>query len=89
MLERLFRLIEETHVLDRDHRLVGEGLEQVDLPLREGRGFGSRDGNRPDRCALVQHRHGQEAPEVYGLRDGLEPKLGIFTDVRNVDDIAG
>src|SRR3546814_7111519 len=50
--------------------------------------FRSRDGNRPDRCALVQHRHGQDAPVGYGLHVGLESKVGIFTDVRDVDDSA-
>ena len=29
LLERLLGLVEQAHVLDRDHRLVGEGLEQV------------------------------------------------------------
>ena len=50
LLERLgeiaiarFELVEQTHVLDRDHRLVGEGLDQRDLlsprtvPVRVGR----------------------------------------------------
>ena len=29
LLERLARLVEEAHVLDRDHRLVGEGLQEM------------------------------------------------------------
>ena len=36
LLERLFRLVEQPHVLDRDHRLVGEGLEKRDLLVGEG-----------------------------------------------------
>ena len=28
-------LVEQPHVLDRDHRLVGEGFEQLDLLLGE------------------------------------------------------
>ena len=35
LLERLFRLVEQAHVLDGDHRLVGEGLEQRDLLVGE------------------------------------------------------
>src|SRR5262249_27502099 len=35
-------LIEQPHVLDRDHRLVGEGLDQLDLLI----------GERPHACAL-------------------------------------
>ena len=31
LLERLLRLVEQAHVLDGDHRLVGKGLEQRDL----------------------------------------------------------
>ena len=38
-LERLLGLVEQAHVLDRDHRLVGEGLQQVDLA------FGERPGS--------------------------------------------
>ena len=34
LLQRLLRLVEQPHVLDRDHRLVGEGLEQRDLLSR-------------------------------------------------------
>ena len=34
-LQRLLRLVEQPHVLDGDHRLVGEGLQQLDLLLGE------------------------------------------------------
>ena len=33
---RCLHLVEQPHVLDRDHGLVGEGLHQLDLLLREG-----------------------------------------------------
>ena len=55
------QLLEQPHVLDRDHRLVGEGLEQGDLLSGNGPGFGAADGDRADRLALAQHRHGQDA----------------------------
>jgi hypothetical protein len=29
-------LIEQSHILDRDHRLVGKGLHELDLLVREG-----------------------------------------------------
>ena len=32
-----FELVEQAHVLDGDDRLVGEGLEQGDLPVVKGR----------------------------------------------------
>ena len=36
-------LVEQPHVLDRDHRLVGEGRDQLDLLV----------GERPHRCARM------------------------------------
>ena len=35
LAQRLARLVEEAHVLDRDHRLVGEDLQQPDVLLGE------------------------------------------------------
>ena len=32
---------EQAHILDGDHGLIGEGLQQADLFLRERPGFGS------------------------------------------------
>ena len=37
-LQRLLGLVEQARVLDRDHRLVGEGLQQRDLVSANGRG---------------------------------------------------
>jgi hypothetical protein len=54
-------VVEEPHVLDRDHSLVGKGLEQLRLSPGEGTGGGSCDRNRPDRLALAEHRHGKVA----------------------------
>src|SRR4030095_14807711 len=39
LLQRLLRLIEQPHVLDGDDGLVGEGLEQIELLLREHSGL--------------------------------------------------
>ena len=51
-LERLLRLVEQPHVLDREHRLVGEGLEAGSTCLsgRARHRTGDRDGaDRPGR----------------------------------------
>src|SRR5262245_34014643 len=31
----LLDLLEQSHVLDSDHRLIGEGFDEIDLPIRE------------------------------------------------------
>ena len=41
LFKRLFRLVEQAHVLDGDHGLVGEGLEQFDLMIAEWSRLGS------------------------------------------------
>ena len=39
-------LLEQPRVLDGDHGLVGEGLEQIDLPISEQSYFGASDQER-------------------------------------------
>src|SRR5437867_136417 len=41
-------LLEQAHVLDGNDRLVGEGLEQADLPLGEGPYLGAAEADRAD-----------------------------------------
>src|SRR6267142_632219 len=53
------QLVEESNVLDGDDRLVGKGLEELDLALRE-RPFGLRHDDGTDSLALAQHRHDQQ-----------------------------
>ena len=61
LLERLLRLLEQAHVLDRDDGLVGEGLQQLDLLVRETAARpAAADGDRAERPALAQHRHGDD-----------------------------
>ena len=70
LLERLFRLVEQPDVLDRDHRLVGEGLQELDLPVGERPHLGPPDGDRPDRFGPAQQRHVEHCPEAVGPAQG-------------------
>ena len=56
--------LEQAHVLDRDHRLVGEGLQQLDLLVGEVSHVGARDRDRADRSALAQHGYAQAAAKA-------------------------
>ena len=42
------QLLEQPHVLDGDDGLVGEGLEQLDLPVGERTDLAPRDDDRAD-----------------------------------------
>ena len=51
------QLLEQPHVLDRDHGLVGEGLQQLDLLVGERAHFRSANSDGADGSTLAQHRH--------------------------------
>ena len=53
-------LVEQPHVLDRDHRLVGEGRDQLDLLVGERPHLGARQHDHADRNALAQERHAKD-----------------------------
>ena len=47
-LQRLPGLVEQPRVLDCDHRLVGEGRQQIDLLVIERTHFGTAQQDRAD-----------------------------------------
>jgi len=55
-LERLVRLVEQTHVLDRDRRLVRERTQELDLVVAERPDLGATEEDRADRLSLAQQR---------------------------------
>jgi hypothetical protein len=52
-LERLLRLVEQPNILDGDDRLVGEGLEKVNLPVGKASTPSSVNRNGPNRNAFA------------------------------------
>jgi hypothetical protein len=66
----LLDLLEQPHVLDRDHRLVGVGGHQRDLLVRERSRFaGASHSQNTDWNPLAQHRHGENAAKTGCVRD--------------------
>ena len=58
---------EQPRVLDRDHRLGGEGRNQFDLLVGERPHLRARQGQHADRYALAQHRHAEHGAETAQL----------------------
>ena len=54
---RLRNSLEQSCVLDSDHRLFGEVAEQFDLLVVERPDLLAIDGDRTDHLVLAQHRH--------------------------------
>jgi hypothetical protein len=81
-------LVEQAHVLDRDRRLVGEGLHKLDLLVGERAHLQARQRQEADRDALAQHRHSEgstKAAQSLRLDEG-EVRVGLH--VGNVDSPA-
>ncbi len=63
LLQRFLGLVEQTDVLDRNHRLGGEGLHQSRLLVGKRAYFGTADGYRPDWYSLAQQRGREYGPD--------------------------
>lgn len=75
-LQRVLRLAQQTHVLDRDHRLIGEILQQVDVLLRERFYHPLVGRDIADHLALVDQRHRQKGVCHVRHMDGSSLKDG-------------
>ncbi len=56
--------VEQPHVLDCDHRLIGEGCDELNLLVGERRDLCFPQGNCAERRALTQQWYSQHGPEA-------------------------
>ena len=63
--------LEQPHILDGDHRLVGEGFEQLDLRRGEGAHFGATCDQQSNEFPLLTKGNGQEVRQL-----PAEPTIG-------------
>ena len=64
---RCCRRLEQPHVLDRDHRLVGEGRHQLDLLVGEWSHVRRVNAEHADRRSLAHQRHAKHGAEAANL----------------------
>ncbi|HSF48818.1 MAG TPA: hypothetical protein VLA73_10700 [Burkholderiales bacterium] len=69
-------LLEQPHVLDRDHGLGGEGLDQRDLLFRERPRRRAGYIDRPNNIVFPQHRHTHDRAKASLFGSTLE----LFTN---------
>jgi hypothetical protein len=79
--------VEQPHVLDGNDGLVGEGLQQLDLVIRERPHLKPTNANRTDRPAVAQHWRRQAASIAERLLIGGLVCRVCFR-VRQMDDRA-
>jgi hypothetical protein len=94
LLQRLPQLVEEAHVLDGDHRLGGEVLDQLDLLVGERADLLAVDNDGADQLSLFQHRHGEKTSCAGGFDEGdhagITIDIGLLRgQVGNVEDRFG
>jgi hypothetical protein len=57
-------LVKQAHVLDRDHGLVGESGDQVDLPLCERLDRRAQEAEDAYRLAVTEQRHSKNRAKI-------------------------
>ena len=70
-------LFEQSHVLDGDDGLVGEGRYQLDLLLGESTDFSPRQRESPDERTLPEHRDSHDSSIARPLLDLSHLILGV------------
>ena len=77
--------IEQPHVFDGDHGLIGEGGYEFDLLVCKRRNIRPTERNHPNRCALTQQGYAEHCTKATAF-DGFTP--GVFRidgRIRNMD----
>ena len=64
-------LVEQANVLDGDHRLVGEGLQERNLLVAEGPDLGAPDNQYADGFSAAHQRCGCSGPMTGSLSQGF------------------
>ena len=80
-------LVEQAGVFDGNHRLVGEGLHQIDLAFGERARLGPRQHQHAFDLVIPEHRHAQRRTNfVQGSRGHFHVR--VLKNVRNNFDLS-
>src|SRR5512145_445368 len=79
--------LEQPHVLDGNHGLVGEGLEQSDLLVSEGLDLSASERDRTDSFALAQERNAQSGAvtKLLGGRAAFGKLVHLRLEIRRLN----
>src|SRR6185369_12808198 len=81
-------LVEQAHVLDRDHRLVGEGFQEPNVLWRNVASGGPEPDERTDGGALAQQRDSNAVRASIAAKALIVVETGILEDIRDLDGSA-
>ena len=81
-------LVEQTYVLQRDHRLIGEGLDHLDLALGETPGSARDNMIAPSTPSFPQQGHAEQRTHIRRQRAHRDDIFGISEAIGNALDLA-
>src|SRR5262249_52293252 len=81
-------LLEQPHVLDRDHRLIGEGNSKLDLLVGEGLDSSALENDHADRRSFPYQRNAENGADTAETCPLQESEFGIGLDIRDMNDAA-
>src|SRR5262245_60062862 len=84
----LLQFLEQPDILNRDHGLISEGLEESDLLIGERIDFGTANENRSNRNILAHQRHSKLGSISFinaGLGDLRKLSCGYSQQILNMD----
>src|SRR5262249_40821192 len=88
LLKRFAQLVEQARILDRDHRLVGEGGYKFDLLFREWLRPAPRQHDDADRTAFAQQRNAEHGTSTNFSYDIAQCVVRIVQNIGNLDYFA-
>src|SRR5215467_7589257 len=80
--------LKQPRVLDSDHRLICEGLEQLNFFVRERSWLGARHYDGAKRSSIPQHGNKETASHADRAAEGMVPVLRINLDIWDVNSRA-
>ena len=91
LLRTLVEGLEESHVVDGDDRLVGEGREQCHVAVVEGPHLATVDRDRADTVVVLQHGHEGHRADALDVRrlDPVRHALAVGFALGDVLDLQG
>jgi hypothetical protein len=81
----ILELLEQPHVLDGDHRLVGERSYEIDLLIGKTIDFVSPKGKYSDHNAVAQERDPQQGAITFNTLLFLQPIVRVSKNILNLN----
>ena len=88
LFQRLVEFLEQPHVLDGDHRLIGKGFDQRNLALCEGLHLAPPHAQGTDRRTILKQRHREDGSIAELTLIADENILRIVVHIFDMDNVS-